>query len=113
MTRRIFDLMRMAFAVCVFLGLSLSALGGEPGKNAVVAVEGKVVDAENAEALTGASIHIVELDLTAFASFDGSYSFSEIPAGVYTVEVSYIGFSKVVYEGWEVKEGKVYKKFYL
>jgi hypothetical protein len=105
--------MKTAIALCTFLMLSLAAFSGEPNKNAVVAVEGKVVDATNAEALTGASIHIVELGLTAFASFDGSYSFGEIPEGVYTVEVSYIGFAKVVYEGWEVREGKAYKKFYL
>ncbi len=90
------------------------AVANGPGHSASTAViEGKVLDISNAEALTGATIFIKELDLKVFASFDGSFEFPAIPEGTYTFEVSFVSYDKVVYEDMEVKAGKAFKKFYL
>ncbi len=105
--------MRNALIICLVLFFSITASAGEPSKSTAVSVEGKVVDAENAEALTGASILIVELNLVAYASFDGSFSFGEIPVGTYTVEVSYIGHTKQVHKSWVIKEAQTFRRFYL
>ncbi len=95
----------------IFSGL---AVANGPGKSASTAIiEGKVLDISNAEALTGASVYIKELDLKVFASFDGSFEFPAIPEGTYTIEVSFVSYDKVVYEDLEVKAGKAFKKFYL
>jgi hypothetical protein len=96
----------------VFATHVASADGG-PVKSGKAEVEGKVLDAENAEGLTGALVRINELDLEVYASFDGSFNFGEIPAGIYTVEVSYIGHPKMVYESCEINSGKAFKKFFL
>lgn len=53
-------------------------------------IGGKIVDGRG-EALPGATIKIIELNLSGQASVDGAYSLS-LPAGTYTLEVSYISF---------------------
>ncbi len=94
--------------------VSITSFGHEPGKSADIAVvSGKILDAANAEALTGATVYIKELDLRTFASFDGSYSFSSLPAGVYTIEVSFVSYEKVVYENVDIQPGESIRKFYL
>ncbi|MCA1763592.1 MAG: carboxypeptidase-like regulatory domain-containing protein [Cryomorphaceae bacterium] len=95
------------------LSISVAANNSTPTEKTTASIEGKVLDAENAEALTGASIYFVELDLKVYASFDGSFEIEEIPTGTYTVEVSYISYEPVVYKDFEVKEGMAYKKFLL
>ncbi|HWV72889.1 MAG TPA: TonB-dependent receptor [Pseudosphingobacterium sp.] len=53
-------------------------------------IGGKIIDGRG-EALPGATIKIIELNLSGQASVDGAYSLS-LPAGTYTLEVSYISF---------------------
>jgi len=94
--------------------VSAAAFGHEPDKStATAAVTGKILDASNAEALTGATIFIKELNLKTFASFDGTYSFTDLPAGVYTIEVSFVSYEKLVYENVDIKPGESYRKFYM
>jgi len=97
------------------LGLSISAGANNsvPAEKNTTTIEGKVLDAENAEALTGATVYFVELDLKVYASFDGTFKIDEIPTGKYTVEVSYVSYETIVYRDFEVKNEMSYRKFML
>lgn len=104
---------KMIFLIALGFSISAGAHNNAPTEKTTTTIEGKVLDAENAEALTGATVYFVELDLTVYASFDGSFTIDEIPTGTYTVEVSYISYEPVVYENFEVKDQMSYKKFLL
>ncbi len=63
-----------------------------PGK---ITISGYVKDAENGESLIGATVFIKELKIGTAANAYGFYSIS-VPTGLYTVEYSFIGYSKKV-----------------
>lgn len=77
-----------------------AAAGGGPGT-----LKGRIVEFETSQPLPAASIYIVELQRGMQSNMDGYYTFSNIPAGKYTLQVSYVSFSteKV---SVEVKAGK-------
>lgn len=54
-------------------------------------VRGTVTDAEETVSIRAAEVRIVELDRVATTERDGGFSFSGVPAGTYTLEVSYVG----------------------
>lgn len=54
-------------------------------------VVGSVGDASQTIALRSAQVRIVELDRVTTTERDGSFRFNEVPAGSYTLEVSYVG----------------------
>lgn len=101
----------------ILLLASIQAFGGNPkdGDKIVhtISYAGKVLDDSNLEALTGASVRIVELDKTVYADFDGLFIFEEIPAGIYTLEVTYMSYGKHIQEKIEILEPKENKRFLL
>ncbi len=54
-------------------------------------VRGTVTDAEETVSIRATEVRIVELDRVATTERDGGFSFSGVPAGTYTLEVSYFG----------------------
>ncbi len=72
----------------------------QPGR-----ISGKVLD-DRGEPLPGASVKIIEANLSAQSSVDGSYYFTITP-GSYTLEVSYISFQKKRITQIEVKSGQL------
>lgn len=58
-------------------------------------VVGTVSDGSGTRALQGAEVRIVELGRVAEAGRDGSFRFSEVPAGSYTIEARYVGTEPV------------------
>jgi hypothetical protein len=54
-------------------------------------IVGNVADATQTRALQGAQIRILELDRVAEAARDGSFRFTDVPAGTYTIEARYSG----------------------
>ena len=58
-------------------------------------VQGTVIDDELGDPLPGVNVVILELDLGAATSVDGTYEIPDVPAGTYTVEARYIGFEPV------------------
>jgi len=74
---------------------------------------GQVLDAENAEALTGATVRLIEIDQEVFADFDGEFTFENIPAGTYTLEISFVSYDTKVIEGFTIEEGAKSKRFLL
>jgi len=66
--------------------------------------QGKVLDGSNAEALTGATIKIVELEKTVYADWRGSFNFENIPSGSYTVEISFVSYSTKTLENFQIDD---------
>lgn len=54
-------------------------------------VVGTVLDASETITLKAAQVRIVELDRVATTERDGSFLFADVPAGEYTLEVTYVG----------------------
>lgn len=94
----------------MFFAFNFAVYAGNPATHAIC---GKVLDERNFEGLTGASIRIVELDQTSYASFDGSFEIANIPDGTYTLEIKCVSYEGMVFQSIEVKSGKIYKKIYL
>ncbi|MCR2834738.1 TonB-dependent receptor [Parerythrobacter lacustris] len=71
----------------IAMGLSAPAFAGE--------IAGSVIDASGTVALQSAEVRLVELGRVASAARDGSFYFADVPAGEYTLEVSYVGAETV------------------
>ncbi len=70
---------------------------------------GTVSDAITNESLPGANIYLEGTSIGGTTNDKGGYSIASIPAGKYTVVVSYIGYKKIRME-MEFKEGEIYKE---
>jgi len=67
---------------------------------------GKVIENETGFEVIGATVMVRETGSGAASDLDGSYQIS-LPAGQYTVEVSYVGFAMQVFDNVVVETGKV------
>jgi TonB-dependent SusC/RagA subfamily outer membrane receptor len=61
-------------------------------------MSGKVRDNETGELLPGANIVIKQLSRGTSTDVDGYYFIDKIPAGIFTIEVSYVGFKSETFE---------------
>jgi TonB-linked SusC/RagA family outer membrane protein len=71
-------------ALALVLPLSVYAQSGS--------VTGRVTDKNTGEKLTGANVFIREISRGAVTDLEGKYTISQVPAGRYTLVVTYIGF---------------------
>jgi TonB-dependent receptor len=57
-------------------------------------IKGNVTDAKNGETLIGATVHIEkgDLQLNTSVKLDGVYIFKNVPAGVYKLQVKFVGY---------------------
>ncbi|MCB9081179.1 MAG: TonB-dependent receptor [Lewinellaceae bacterium] len=69
-------------------------------------ISGTIIDQDLGEPLIGASVFIEGSTIGASTDFDGKYQFS-VPAGTYTLVVSYIGFTDKKVTGVVVKNNEV------
>lgn len=58
-------------------------------------VSGRITDSKNSVYFEGAQIKIEELNLTTISKRDGSFNFSNLPEGQYTLVIRYIGVPEV------------------
>lgn len=58
-------------------------------------ISGRVTDSANGEVITGANIYVVQLERGAVSDLDGNFTVANIPAGTYTVNVTYIGYRPI------------------
>ncbi len=72
------------------LGLCLSLLFAGPGR-----IQGKVIDESNGEPLIGVNIVVEGTELGAATDENGIYLVPFVPAGIYEVSASYIGYNTV------------------
>ena len=68
-------------------------------------LRGKITDAQNGEALIGATISIPGTTVGAVADFDGNYSLP-LEAGSYSVKVQFVSYQVKTIEGIEIKAGE-------
>ncbi len=92
-------LRKALLAMCVLFLLPALALA-QDGK-----LRGKVTDKESGDPLIGANITIDGTSLGAAADLNGDYVVLGVPAGVYTVRVSYIGYQPVALSNVRVSAG--------
>ncbi|MAD16200.1 MAG: TonB-dependent receptor [Alteromonadaceae bacterium] len=71
---------------CMSALLSLSALAQEAGK-----LQGLLTDSSQTSYFSGAQITVKELGLSTVSRRDGSFRFSNLPEGQYTLEITYLG----------------------
>ncbi len=76
------------FLLPIFMLMHLSVVAQAQGGK----FSGLVVDASGEEPLPGASIFITELKKGAVADKNGEFLFTNIPAGDYTISVSFVGY---------------------
>lgn len=80
----------------VTVALSASELfGADPQLEERGAIEGVTLDRNSEEPLGFVYVHLEELNKTATAHADGSFSFEEIPAGEYTIGASRVGYQSI------------------
>lgn len=75
--------------VLTFL-LSTTLLAGTTGK-----IAGTITDAETGEGLPGANVQLEGTNLGAATDIDGNYTILQVPPGLYTVKISFIGYQTV------------------
>ncbi len=69
-------------------------------------ISGKITDAKTGDALIGANVAVVELPTGAAADLDGNYVIRNLPAGTYTLRISYVSYANKVVNGIVVEAGK-------
>ena len=70
-------------------------------------ISGTVIDKNDKNGLLfGAIIRIKGSQLAAQADIDGKYSIKNVPSGEYNIEVTYLGYSPVLYTGIKLKAGE-------
>jgi outer membrane receptor protein involved in Fe transport len=67
---------------------------------------GKITDGETGDGLRSASISVVEAKKGAYSDPKGNYKVKKIPAGTYTVRVSYVGYDPKVIEKVVIADDK-------
>jgi TonB-dependent receptor len=75
---------------------------------AAQSVHGRVTDAKTGETLIGATVHIGQgnTSLSTSVKLDGVYTFNNVPAGTYQLQVTYIGYKTTKEYVVEVTAGK-------
>lgn len=69
-------------------------------------LNGRVVD-ENKQALTGATIYVSPAAKGAFTDANGNYIIKDIVAGIYKIEISFIGYNSIV-DTIDITGNKIY-----
>ncbi len=69
-------------------------------------ITGTIVDAETGETIIGASVAITGTTRGAISDLDGKYAIRKLDAGVYSLTISYISYTKQVITDIQVREGE-------
>ncbi|MHC1737622.1 MAG: TonB-dependent receptor [Ignavibacteriaceae bacterium] len=68
-------------------------------------IKGKITDASNNEELIGANILLLNTTIGASTDMEGNFLIRNIPAGTYSIRVSYISYQTIVINDFIVGEG--------
>jgi iron complex outermembrane receptor protein len=82
------------FILATVLGMVAFVVQAQPANK--ITLSGKVTDAQTGESLSGASVYLAEARIGTSTDTAGFYTLKNIPAGHYTIEVSYSGFNTFV-----------------
>lgn len=86
------------FLLLTFISISTFAQTGK--------ITGKVINSASGQALSGASLILVEKSTLKVADQNGAFSFNKLTAGVYSVKCSYSGFNEKVIVEIGVKDNE-------
>ena len=67
---------------------------------------GTMTDAETGEPIPGVNVFLPEFEWGAATDLDGNYTVADIPAGTYTVQISYLGMKTREIAGVEISRGQ-------
>ncbi len=98
--------MRLALLM-IMLFSGMTALAADVPKAPVGKISGTVIDHGNGEALIGVTLLIQGTSMGAQTDLDGHYTVKDVPAGVYSVHVSSVGYGGMILTDVVVTEGKV------
>ena len=76
------------------------------GQNMTQTIRGYVYDSYNHNPLDGASVAILDSELGTTTGIDGSYRFENVPVGRYSLQVSFVGYEKLVIAEILLESGK-------
>jgi hypothetical protein len=82
----------------LILGLSACVLNAQTGR-----IEGKITDRETGEPLIGANVELAGTTRGNQTDVNGAFVITNVPAGLYTLKISYIGFATTRIDSFEVK----------
>ena len=68
-------------------------------------IKGRILDKETGEPLVGALVKVTGSAQGAVTDVDGNYTLKHIPAGTYTIEVTYIGYTTLQVTDVQVADG--------
>lgn len=98
---RYFRTLVLGFTAAVSLSTSAAA------QNATGRVVGRVVDAETGQGLSGAQVAVVGTAIGTLSGVDGRYTIAGVPAGVQSLQATYIGRARKTVQGVTVPLGGV------
>src|SRR3954468_9099817 len=78
----------------VFANRSAIAINNKT-EDAVGSLSGTITDKADGKSIIGATINIPDLRKGAITDVNGKYAFTNIPKGIYLVQVSYIGYGTI------------------
>ena len=80
-------MIKKLLSVLFYFGIFIPSLWAQTGT-----LEGTVTEAESGVTIPSANIYILELERGAATDIDGKFTIQNIPAGEYTVRVSFVGY---------------------
>ena len=83
------------------LCLAVSSVNAQTGK-----ITGKVINASTGQPLGGASLKLVNKNISKAADLNGQFSFTKLEAGVYSISCTYTGFQEKIVEEIIVKDNE-------
>ncbi len=100
--------MKRYLALLVIMLLSIGLLMADEAKIGVIF--GKIVDQDTGEPLIGVNILIDGTIMGAATDIEGAYRIERVPAGIYSLKITCIGYQTMKLQSFELKSGEV-KKF--
>ncbi|MGB3175108.1 MAG: carboxypeptidase-like regulatory domain-containing protein, partial [Saprospiraceae bacterium] len=70
-------------------------------------IQGIIIDQKLGDPLIGATIRLVGTELGTATDIDGFFSLERVPAGTYSLQLSYVSFKTESLENVKVEDGKV------
>jgi TonB-dependent receptor len=89
----------LIFAAIIFVSIQSFAQSGT--------VRGTITDAKNKETLIGATVKLTGTQLGAATDINGFFSIAKVPAGKYTLEITYVSYKTEIIENVSIEADKV------
>jgi outer membrane receptor protein involved in Fe transport len=93
--------MKLLFHVCILIIMPFLVYAQNTGK-----ISGVILDAQTKDPLIGTNIVVVGTSLGASTDFEGNFIILNIPAGKYDLQVSMVGYERVIQRGIIVNSGR-------